>query len=61
MNINELQQAWIAAGDKVADAQEEVNRLAIMVGNDPKSVTDEDLQKEKYRDNLKTCYFCATQ
>lgn len=51
MNINELQQAWIAAGDKVADAQEEVNRLAIMVGNDPKSVTDEDLQKAN--DNLK--------
>lgn len=51
MNINELQQAWIVAGDKVTDAQEEVNRLAIMVGNDPKSVTDEELQTAN--DNLK--------
>lgn len=51
MNINELQQAWIVAGDKVTDAQEKVNRLAIMVGNDPKSVTDEELQSAN--DNLK--------
>ena len=51
MNINELQQAWIVAGDKVTDAQEKVNRLAIMVGNDPKSVTDEELQTAN--DNLK--------
>ncbi len=29
--------------------------------HDLRLYSNEDLQKEKYRDNLKTCYFCATQ
>lgn len=47
MNLKELLNAWIEAGQKVTDAQTKVNELSVKAVNDPASVPDEELKAAK--------------
>ncbi|MFT8813222.1 phage major capsid protein [Oenococcus sp.] len=47
MNLNELNAAWIAAGQKVSDAQSKRSQMAVELVDDPKKYTAEQIKSAK--------------